>query len=80
MQYCQRRADELADKNELVFAFFDEAELGNGLVFGDFGAINRDGVAGDEFARFTLAAGKASFGENVDKSCASFGGREALGE
>lgn len=50
------------------------------LVLGGFGAVYGDSTGGDEFARLALAAGEASFGENVYEFVAGFGGGEALGE
>ena len=47
----------LADERELVFAFFDEADFGNGLIFGGFDAVDGDGVTSNEFAGFALAGG-----------------------
>ena len=70
----------LADQCEFVFAFFDEAELIDWLVGGDFGAVDRDSIGGDELAGFALAAGEAGGDEDVNESLAGFGGREALGE
>lgn len=57
----------LADERELVFAFFDERQLGDGLIGGDFLAIDRDGVVGDELASFTFTRCEASGNENVDE-------------
>lgn len=73
-------ACQLTDESELVFAFFDEAEAGNRLIFGDFGAIYRDGVASDKLASFAFTGSEASSGENIDKRLANCGSWEALGE
>lgn len=67
----------LADERELVFAFFDERQLGDGLVGGDFLAIDRDGVAGDELAGFTFTRCEASGNKNVDEVAKS-SSREAF--
>ena len=70
----------LAHEGELIFTFFNEAELGNSLIFADFDAVYRDGIAGDELASFTLARGKTGFSENIDEVFAGSGSREALRE
>lgn len=69
----------LANERELVFAFFDERQLGDGLVGGDFLAIDRDGVAGDELAGFTFTRRETSDNENVDEVTKS-SSREAFSE
>ena len=69
----------LADECELVFAFFDERQLGDGLVGGDFLAIDRDGVAGDELAGFAFTRCEASGNEDVDEVAKS-SSREAFSE
>ena len=69
----------LANERELVFAFFDERQFGDGLVGGDFLAIDRDGVASDELAGFTFTRCEASGNENVDEVAKS-GSREAFSE
>ena len=49
----------LVDEGEFVFAFFDDGEVVKELIVGDFGAINRDGVAGDKLAGFAFAGREA---------------------
>ena len=70
----------LANKRELVFAFFDNCEIRNGLIFGSFDAIYGNGIAGDELASFALAGGKMSGNEDIDETFAFSGSREGLSE
>ena len=67
-------------EGELVFAFFDDAEAVDGLLGGDFGAVDRDGVTRNKLARFAFAGGEAGFGEDVGEAAADLGNREALGK
>ena len=66
-------------KGELVFAFFDEGWSGDCLVGGGFGAVERDGVAGDKLAGFAFAGGQTGGGEGVNQAGADGGCREVLG-
>lgn len=68
------------DEGELVFAFFNEAKLGDGLVGSNFDTINRDGVASDEFARFIFAAGELSCNEDINERLAGGSSWDILGE
>ena len=65
---------------EFILAFFDEGELGDRLIGGNFLAIHRDGVAGDEVASFAFAAGEAGLDEDIDELGAEGCGREILGK
>ena len=70
----------LADESELVFAFFDKTNLGDGLVFGRFGSIYGDGITGDKLASFAFTRSEVGLDEDVDELSVDFGGREALSE
>ena len=70
----------LADESELVFAFFDKANLSDGLVFGRFGSIYGDGITGDKLASFAFTRSEVGLDEDVDELSVDFGGREALSE
>ena len=67
-------------EGKFVFAALDESELVNWLVLGDFGAVNRDGVAFEELATFALAASETGLDEDIEEIGAFCGGREAFSE
>ena len=70
----------LFDVGKLVFAALDEAWFGDGFVFRNFDAIDRDCIAREELASFALARCEFGSDEDIYEILALFGGWEALGE
>ena len=50
------------------------------MVFGGFGAVNRDGAGFDELAGFAFAGSETSDGEGINERFAALGSGETLGE
>ena len=71
----------LSYDGEFVFAFFDEAGVVQSNSFvGNFGAVYRDGIAGEGLFSVGFGRAEAGFNQNIYDIAALFRGWEKFGK